>query len=166
MRAHRNEIIDVVSILSYLLKDTDDDGLDICFTQSTERRNSGRATKISEKVERVAFRGVSDMRTRLSQIFRPYTDKFGTMTSSSRSWYKRLGTPETQKPLSFYILTNGKWVPNEVGPIIISLVDKMKDFKLHKDHVAIQFIRFGQDPDGISRLTQLDQGLGLKDIDM
>lgn len=166
MRPHRNEVVRVVSLLSYLLKDTDDNGLDICFTQSTESRNSGRATKLSEIVEKVAFKGISDMRTRLSQILRKYEDKFGTTTASSRSWYKRLGSPEPQKPLSFYVLTDGKWDLNEVGPIIMSLVDKMREFKLHKDHVGIQFIRFGQDPNGIARLDHLDHGLGLKKIDM
>ena len=166
MRAHRNEVVDVVSILSYLLKDRDDDGLDIYFTLSTKRRNSGRATKLSETVEKVAFKGISDMRTRLSQILRKYEDKFGTTTASSRSWYQRLGSPEPQKPLSFYVLTDGKWDPNEVGPVIMNLVNRMGEFKLRKDHVGIQFIRFGQDPNGIARLNQLDHGLGLTEIDM
>ena len=161
MRAHRSAVLDVVSLLSYLLKDLDDDGLDVCFTQSTERRNSGRATKLSEVVGRVAFTGISDMRTRLSQILQEYKDKFGTSTASSRWWYKR-----QPKPLSFYVLTDGKWNPNEVGPTIKSLVNSMRELKLPKDHVGIQFIRFGQDPNGIARLDHLDHGLGLKEMDM
>ena len=166
MQSYRDDVESVVSLLSYILKDTDDDGLDLFFTQSTQRRNSGRATKLSEVVSRVTFTGISDMRTRLSQILQGYENKFGTTTSSSRSWYKRLGTPEPQKPLSFYVLTDGKWQPNEVGPIILALVEAMRAFKLHKDHVGIQFIRFGHDPIGITRLNHLDHGLGLKDIDM
>lgn len=166
MRPHLKEVVDVVSLLGYILKATDDDGLDICFTQSTETKNSGKATKLSDVVEKVAFKGISDMRTRFSQILRNYEDKFGTTTASSRSWYRRNGSPVPQKPLSFYVLTDGKWDPNEVGPIIKSLVKSMRQFKLHKDHVGIQFIRFGQDPNGIARLNHLDHGLGLKKIDM
>lgn len=166
MRPHRENVLSVVSFLAYLLKDMDDDGLDVRFTQSTEKKNSGRTSKLLEVVSRVAFRGVSDMRTRLSQILQEHKNKFGTTVPPPGSWYKKSGPRETQKPLSFYILTDGKWQPNEVGPIIISLVESMKENKLHKDHVGIQFIRFGQDSKGIDRLNHLDHGLGLKEIDM
>lgn len=168
MQPHRKDVLSVVSFLAYLLKDTDDDGLDVRFTQSTERKNAGKTSKLLEVVSKVAFKGISDMRTRLSQILQEHKNKFGTKASRSGSWYKRYGPRETQKPLSFYILTDGRWQPNEVGPIIVSLVESMKEHKLHKDHVGIQFIRFGQDPKGIDRLNHLDHGLGLglKEIDM
>ena len=164
MRPHREDVLSVVSFLAYLLKDMDDDGLDVRFTQSTERKNAGRTSKLLEVVSKVAFKGISDMRTRLSQILQEHKIKFGTRAPPSGYWYKR--PRETQKPLSFYILTDGKWQPNEVGPIILSLVESMKEKKLHKDHVGIQFIRFGQDSKGIDRLNHLDHGLGLKEIDM
>ena len=164
MRQHREDVLSVISFLAYVLKDTDSDGLDIRFTQSPEKKNSGRARKLVEAASKVAFKGISDMRTRLSQIFQEHKIKFGTTTSGF--WYRKPGAHEGQKPLSFYILTDGKWQPNEVGPIIKSLVESMKDFKLHKDYVGVQFIRFGQDTQGIERLNRLDHGLGLKEIDM
>lgn len=166
MRSHRKDVRKVVSLLAYLLKDSDPNGLDVCFIQSTEKKNSGRATKISEVVGKVDFQGVSDMRTRLSQILKEHKNNFGTTIAPSGSWLKRPGPREAQKPLSFYILTDGKWQPNDVGPIITGLVDSMREHKLHKDHVGIQFIRFGQDSRGIDRLNHLDHGLGLKEVDM
>ena len=164
MRQNRSDILKVIYLLAYLLKDSDPNGLDICFTQSIEKKNSRSATKLAQVVKKAAFGGVSDMRTCLSRLFQEHESKFGT--TNPPSWYRRSSNKEAQKPLSFYVLTDGKWQPNEVGPIITALVDSMKEFKLHKDHVGIQFIRFGQDPKGIARLNHLDHGLGLKEIDM
>ena len=166
MRVHRKNVSKVVSLLTYMLKDSDSDGLDVCFTQSTLKVNSRKSTKLSDAISHVPFQGTSDMRTRLSHILQEYKNKFGTVTTPSEPWYKRTRRPEAQKPLSFYILTNGIWQPNEVGPIIISLVDSMRAKQLPKEHVGIQFIRFGEDPHGVSRLNHLDRGLGLKGIDM
>ncbi|KAL9125734.1 MAG: hypothetical protein Q9217_005105 [Psora testacea] len=166
MRAHRNDVLKVISLLTYMLKVSDPNGLDVCFTQATQKVNSGKSTKLSTAVSQVAFRGISDMRTRLSHILQEHKNKFGTTTTPSGSWYRNAGPPEAQKPLSFYVLTDGKWQPNDVGPIIIALVESMRANHLPKDHVGIQFIRFGEDSRGIDRLNHLDHGLGLKDIDM
>ena len=166
MRAHRSDVLKVVSLLAYMLKDSDPNGLDVCFTQSTQKVNSGKSTRLSTAVSHVAFQGISDMRTRLSHILQEHKNKFGTTTTPSGPWYKKAGPPEAQRPLSFYILTDGNWQPNEVGPTIIALVDSMRANKLPKEHLGIQFIRFGEDCRGIARLNHLDHGLGLKNIDM
>ncbi|KAL8792769.1 MAG: hypothetical protein Q9195_004656 [Heterodermia aff. obscurata] len=46
------------------------------------------------------------------------------------------------------------------------MVEKMRAHKLPKQHVGIQFIRFGDYPQAIADLKHLDYGLGLKDIAM
>ena len=166
MRAHHNDVLKVVSLLTYILKVSDPNGLDVCFTQSNLKVNSGKSKKLSTAVSQVPFQGISDMRTRLSHILQEHKNKFGTTTTPSAPWYKKAGPPEAQKPLSFYVLTDGKWQPNEVGPIIIALVDSMRANQLPKEHVGVQFIRFGEDSRGIARLNHLDRGLGLKNIDM
>ena len=166
MRAHRKDVVTVVSLLAYMLKALDSDGIDVCFTQSLQRINSGRSTKLSASVDQVNYMGVCDMRICLGRIMREYKDKFGTTTPLPGRWYKKVGFREAQKPLSFYVLTDGKWPPHDVGPVIKNLVDTMVEKKLPKEHVGIQFIRFGEDPQGIARLDRLDHGLGLKNIDM
>ncbi|KAL9039625.1 MAG: hypothetical protein Q9214_004801 [Letrouitia sp. 1 TL-2023] len=166
MRLHRPDVLNVVSLLAYMLKDLDSNGLDVCFTHSTQKVNSGKSRKLSTVVSQVDFRGKSDMRTCLSRLFHEHKNKFGTTIAPSRSWYRRHVPPTAQKPLSFYILTDGNWLPNEVGPIIIDLVNRMQSKGLLKDHVGIQFIRFGENQQGIARLNHLDRGLGLKAIDM
>ena len=166
MKAHRNDVFNVVSLLTYMLKDSDPNGLDIGFTQSRQRVNSGKSTKLSAAASSATYQGVSDMRTRLSHILQEHKNKFGTFSTSSGPWYKRTGSQEAQKPLSFYILTDGKWQPNDVGPVIRDLVQTLKSKELPKEHVGIQFIRFGHDEQGIARLNNLDHGLGLKEVDM
>ncbi|KAL9612988.1 MAG: hypothetical protein Q9167_002465 [Letrouitia subvulpina] len=166
MRAYRRDVLSVVSLLAYMLKDLDPNGLDVCFTQSRQKVHSGKSTALSAAVSQVNFQGQSDMRTCLSRIFHEHKNKFGTTIAPSGSWYRRPIPPTTPKPLSFYILTDGNWQPNEVGPIIMDLVNKMQSKGLLKDHVGIQFIRFGENQQGIARLNHLDRGLGLKAIDM
>lgn len=163
MQVHHNNVVQVVSLLAYMLKDSDPNGLDVCFTQSKQKVNSGKSTKLSTAVSKAEFKGISDMRSRLSHILQEHKNKFGTTTTPSRPWYKKA---DSQKPLSFYVLTDGKWQPNDVGPIIKALVDSMRAKQLPKEHVGIQFIRFGEDSQSMARLDHLDRGLGLKDIDM
>ena len=168
MQPHRQKIMEVVSLLGYILKDSDPNGLDICFTQSTEKVNSRKSTRMSTAVAYAPFHGISDMRTRLTQIFQEHTAKFGTFTTPPKtflSWSSR--SPEAQRPLSFYILTDGLWQPkSEVETVIEDVVERMKAHKLPKLHVGIQFIRFGDNPQAIADLAHLDHGLGLKDINM
>ena len=168
MLPHRMNAIEVVSLLGYILKGSDPNGLDVYFTQSTQIIHSSRSTDLSTAVSRAPFRGMSDMRTRLSQILQEHIAKFGTTIAPSKHWYSwKSRPPEAQRPLSFYVLTDGIWQPrSEVGPVIKALVESMRVHKLPKEHVGIQFIRFGDDSEAIARLDHLDHGLGLKDSDM
>jgi hypothetical protein len=64
--------------------------------------------------------------------------------------------------LSFYILTDAKWQPTDVGSLIKDVVQEMIAKKCPKEQLAIQFIRFGEDQANIAKLDELDSGLGLK----
>ncbi len=64
--------------------------------------------------------------------------------------------------MSFYILTDAKWQPTDVGGLIKDLAQEMIDKKCPKEQLAIQFIRFGEDQASITKLNELDSGLGLK----
>ena len=166
MRTHRSDVLKVVSLLSYMLKDLDPKGLDVYFTHSAQRVHAVKSSKLSKAVHQATFHGVSDMRARLFHIFQEHKNRFGTTTATTGSWYNRANRLEAQRQLSFYILTDGKWQPNAVEPTILALVESMKANNLPKDHVGIQFIRFGEDQRGIARLDHLDHGMGLKDMDM
>ncbi|KAL8649187.1 MAG: hypothetical protein Q9210_004551 [Variospora velana] len=161
MKQYKKHIADVVSLLAYIVKDSDDDGLDIHFTQSAYKINSKRSTEISSAIYQQPYIGISDMRGRLGTILQEHINRFGAPVTPSRSRFGRQRSPHPQKRLSFYILTDAKWQPTDVGEIIKDMVQKMKAKGLPKEHVGIQFIRFGEDQASIDKLDELDHGLGL-----
>lgn len=157
----------IISLLAYIVKDSDKDGLDLFFTQDNRPVHSTKSSKLADSIDQVRFRGKSDMRGRLNTILQDPISKFGTLVQPARSFTGRKLPPQPQRGLSFYILTDAKWQPNNnVGGFIKDLVKSMRDKHVCKEHVAIQFIRFGHDPAGINLLNELDHGLGLKGIDM
>lgn len=68
MKQYRKQIADVVSLLAYIVEDSDDDGLDIHFTQSVYKNNSKKSTEISAAVYQQQYMGIPDMRGRLGSI--------------------------------------------------------------------------------------------------
>ena len=162
MKQYKDSIERVISLLAYMLKGSDKDGLDILFTQALTKINSQRSSKISTSIRQVPFVGVSDMRGRLQSIFQEHINKFGTSYQPPKPLFGRQPPPQPQRPLSFYILTDAKWQPTDVGGLIKDLVQSMIGKGRPKEHVAIQFIRFGEDQASIKKLDELDHGLGLK----
>ncbi|KAI4087030.1 MAG: hypothetical protein LQ344_007087 [Seirophora lacunosa] len=163
MEQYRGDIAGVVSLLAYLVKGSNDDGLDLYFTQNTKKINSKRSREISNKVYNQEFGGIADMRGRLGSILGEHTNRFGTQISSqSLNLIRKSQSPRQEpKPLSFYILTDARWQPGDVGEVIKDVVQKMEAKGLPKEHVGIQFIRFGKDLASIQKLDGLGHGLGL-----
>lgn len=169
MEQYREDIEKVVELLAYVLKSSDKDGLDIHFTQNSQQINSQKSSKLSSSIKSMRFGGVPDMRGRLSTILQEHRSRFGTDVSPRRRFFVRStpSQPQPQRPLSFYVLTDAKWQPNnDVGGLIKDLVTNMRDKGCRKEHVAIQFIRFGNHPAGIEKLDKLDHGLGLSAMSM
>ena len=106
------------------------------------------------------------MRGRLQSILQEHINKFGRLIQAPKPLFGHQPLPQPQRPLSFYILTDAKWQPTDVGQLIKDLVQSMKAKGCPKEHVAIQFIRFGEDQASIKKLDELDHGLGLKAIGM
>ncbi|KAL8718572.1 MAG: hypothetical protein Q9225_004302 [Loekoesia sp. 1 TL-2023] len=102
------------------------------------------------------------MRWSLQNILREHINRFGTLVSLSKSLFARQSQQQPQRPLSLYVLTNGKWQPADVGGFIKDMIQSMKAKGCPKEHVGIQFIRFGEDQASIDKLDELDHGLGLK----
>ena len=166
MKQHKDKMERVISLLAYMVKKSDKDGLDIFFTQAVTKVNSQKSSKLSASIHQEPFAGVSDMRGRLQSILQEHINKFGTLIQAPKPLWGRQPPPQPQRPLSFYILTDAKWQPNDVGQLIKDLVQSMRAKSCPKEHVAIQFIRFGEDQVSIDKLDELDHGLGLKAIGM
>lgn len=165
MDQYRKDLERVVSLLAYILKSSDQDGLDLYFTQDSLMVNSRKSSKLSSSISHIPFIGISDMRGRLLKILQEHRSKFGMLISPPRRFLRRQD-PKPQRPLSFYILTDARWQPTNVEGLIQDLVKDMCDKGLPKEHVAIQFIRFGDDPASIAKLNKLDHGLGLNAMGM
>ena len=163
MKQYIPELKSVLSLLAYMVKKADKDGLDIYFTQSSKKVNSQKSSKLSTSIDQEHFRGITNMRGRLQSICQDHIKKFGTLIYPPKSILRRHPAPQSQRPLSFYILTDAKWQPtDDVGTFIKNdLVQSMIAKGCPKEHVAIQFIRFGNDQASIKKLDQLDHGLGL-----
>lgn len=167
MQQYKMDVKNIILLLAYIVKDSDKDGLDIFFTQDSQTVHSTKSSELSESIDQVRFRGISDVRGRLITLFQDHIDKFGAQVQPSPSFPGHRPRPQFQRASSFYILTDAKWQPNnDVGGFIKDLVRRMKEKDVRKYRVAIQFIRFGHDPAGINLLDELDHGLGLKDIGM
>ena len=167
MKQYSKQVQRVIELLAYMVKKSDKDGLDIYFTQSVKKVNSQKSSRLSTSIQQEQFRGITDMRGRLQSLCQEHINKFGESITPPRSFFGRQPGPQPQRPLSFYILTDAKWQPTDVGAFIKKdLVQSMIDKRCPKEHVAIQFIRFGSDQACIKKLDELDHGLGLKDLGM
>ena len=166
MKPHLDSLKKVVKLLAYMLKHTDPNGLDIHLTQSIGTKNSTNSTDLVQIVEQASYTGTTDMRGRLVAIFEHYQAGATTRKVLEKHKFKPNRSVDSIRPLSFYILTDGKWNSNNVDGAILTLVAGMKTNKLFKERVGIQFIRFGKDKAGIARMDYLDNGLGLKEQDM
>jgi hypothetical protein len=166
MKPHRRDVDRVISLLAYMLKNCDEDGLDVYFAHTWPKINTKKSSRLSSEVFKAPFEGISDMRSRLHQILQEHPNKFEKQFLPPKKFLGHQLGPQPQRPLSCYILTDAKWQPTDVGGLIKGLVQEMIANQCHKEQLAIQFIRFGNDQASIDKLDELDSGLGLKAMGM
>ena len=168
MRQYKRDVKRLTSLLAYILKNTDESGLDIYFTQSLrDVVNSRKSSNIANSILEEHFEGTSDMRGSLKRVLQPHIERFGTMISRKSKVFGRQLPPQPQPPLSIYILTDALWQPNnDAGEFIKYMVKSMITKGCPKEHVGISFIRFGEGAASIAKLDELDHGLGLRSIGM
>jgi hypothetical protein len=161
MSQHWNKLISVVSVLAYLLKYTDDDGMDLYFSISQDKHNAKTSSELVQKLRGKARKGTSDIGSRLSTILHRYQTYLQEPVSNRRSLLGKV-KPKLKKALNVYILTDAIWQPHsDATEPIASLITMLKKSDYPRKQVGIQFIRFGDDPGGIDKLEHLDSGLGL-----
>ncbi|KAL8653141.1 MAG: hypothetical protein Q9226_003966 [Calogaya cf. arnoldii] len=164
MRPHRKQVEAVLELLSTLTQPYDPDGLDLYFsTESGKLRpeNPGKCLKYLR--ERPAD-GLPDFRQRFAKIIDDYQSCFGKSNNLTlKKWRHPKSTPSKgPRPLSLYVLTDGVWDPKcTLITEVRNLVALLQEYKYPNKYVGIQFIRFGNDPEGKERLKTLDSGLGL-----
>ena len=162
MQDHFHEVQKLMKLLGYMLKSHDPNGLDINFTSSTSSINSKRSSKILQSIHKETFKGTSNMAASLERVLAGHKAKFGRPVIEAKPIFGRAPQPTQQRPLSVYVLTDGRWQPKcDVAAVIASLVKNVQLHDLGKSHIGVQFIRFGNDTDGKAKLLHLDRSLEL-----
>ena len=163
MFKYSHPVISVISVLSYLLKDSDDDGMDLHFAISPTKYNSKKSAKLVQKLLNKELVGTSNLGSRLSNILHEYQSSLDPSVQTLRSRFSlSKAKGKSKKPLSVYILTDGVWQPHSnVVEQITSLVETLRRWGYSRHQAGIQFIRFGNDSEGIEKLEHLDSGLHL-----
>ena len=156
MVSHWPKVNETFKALSYIVKETDKDGIDLYFTNSdTFYKNIKKTSKLLPIVEGHKQRdnSTTDINFRLTKILDPYKTNL-----ENRRWFR-----SEPKPLSLYILTDGMWEAEctAVEPIR-DAVRKLDDLRRGDTQIGIQFISFGDNPIGLERLVHLDDGLNLQ----
>ena len=162
MRRHCKDACDLFGLLGYMVKGTDPDGIELRFTMSRDRDTRARDTgPLLRTLETAPFSGESNIRTQLGEILQDYHAKLRDQ-KQTRSLFSKVRSPRPIRRQNVYILTDGVWQPGcDPTDLIRKLVDGLEKYSMEREQFGIQFIRFGNNAEGISRLNQLDSGLGL-----
>ncbi|PVI06060.1 hypothetical protein DM02DRAFT_34015 [Periconia macrospinosa] len=156
MQHHWPDVKSTFGALAYLVKSKDPDGIEIRFTSSptTTARNRNRAPLLS-KLNSIGLGGHCDIGLTLGKILRDLGPK------GPKSLSSRLGLHKNEKyGVTIYVLTNGIW--RDGDDWLDGIVKPIKNLVAQgteKRQLGIQFIQFGQDPEGTKRLEILDDEL-------
>ena len=160
MGRHWEEVRDVFAHLAYIVKDADPDDIELLFTMSSDEYSSHRTTPLLNVLKGKRPQGVCNIRSPLSRVLKEYQARLKGQKTSR--WSRRRQHPGQVRRQTLYVFTDGMWQPEcDVTEIIKHLVDCLKDHDLIREQFGIQFIRFGDDPEGVKRLEHLDSGLKL-----
>jgi hypothetical protein len=160
MNKHWEDVKSLLYVLAYLVKELDDDGLNMSFTISSQEKKFNHASKAVAYLDAMYPKGFANINMRLSKLLMRYVNDLEHPPRNRLGLRTRQGSV---KPLSLYIFTDGIWQPGCDGvPPIEALIEKLTALQLPKEQVGIQFIRFGNSEEGIKRLEYLDSGLRKK----
>ncbi|KAF4468947.1 serine threonine kinase [Fusarium albosuccineum] len=153
MRKRLNEVYRTAEALLWILKDID---LELRFTSDPTRRHRG----ISIPIWR---RSTGTLVRKIRQWFNANeADTFCNMELAITKIFNEDKVVDLKRPTSVLILTDGIWegggrlAGGGVEANITSVVRQMEKKEIPRTGFTIQFVSFGNDPAGISRLKYLD----------
>ena len=158
MEVHRTHVEKVMDLLIYMLKAYSPDGIDLYFTSKRAKvTTAGKTKDMLRSLKSTVPIGRCNMEDRIGSILEDRLAKSNHTGLSRRPWSPAV-LAKVPRRLNLYILTDGVWQPNnEPLQAIIPLLKPLKQQHLPRNHIGIQFIRFGKDPEGMRRFQQLDE---------
>lgn len=159
MKAHWQDVKSILELLAYIVKDADQDGMELYFTMGSEKRRGRHAKQLVEKLTQRRRQGRSNMRERLGSILGEYQSRLSSETPP-RTFHGTRRRPPRRMVL--YVLTDAVWQPIcNVDPVIISMVNSLEQENMRNAQIGIQFVRLGNSREAKERLDRLDNGLYL-----
>ena len=159
MKEHWDDVVSLFSVFAYFVKRLDDDGLEMYFTVSEHKESFKDTSPAVSHLKSMRPGSVSNIDIRLGKILRKYQTDLEDHKQRRGPLFLR---PKPVKHLSLYVFTDAAWPGSDAVAPVEAMIEKQMQLSLPKDSVAIQFIRFGDDPTGIDRLEYLDSGLRKK----
>jgi hypothetical protein len=148
-----DDMTELLSIITYMIKSFDEDGLDLYFANSNVKYKVDTSKKIVgivEKRKRDKDFGLTDMTFRLERILDEYARKL-----QLERWKNN-----PPRGLNVYIFTDARWTQFcDIVPAIDKMVETLVALKLPEKQVGLQFISFGDDEEGLKRLKLVDNYL-------
>ncbi|KAL2673949.1 hypothetical protein Neosp_012395 [[Neocosmospora] mangrovei] len=143
MRQWTEQTAVTARVISYVTKVADNDGMDLIFaSDSTKSRNYSKSKQVESAIRKMKFaRGRCNMKNCLLNIVKEIF----------KDGKKNI------KPTSIYVYTGGDWDDaNEVKTVIKKSINHLAKAEEDPSTLMFQFIRFGEDENGIECLRQLD----------
>ncbi|KAL8691019.1 MAG: hypothetical protein Q9218_003673 [Villophora microphyllina] len=163
MSPHYEKARKVTELLSFLTKPYDPNGLDLYFTTDVKKYKPTSNKKVLRYFDEHPPKGMADMRARFASIIEPYQAQFGKKDWAGRLFHRNSTPSKGPRQFSLYVLTDGVWDPEcTLITEVKALVAALQKAGMANKHIGIQFIRFGNSPEGKRRLETLDSGLGLE----
>ncbi|KAG5789539.1 hypothetical protein H9Q69_011400 [Fusarium xylarioides] len=142
MKEHRRNVAETARVISYSVKVSDKDGMDLYF--ASDSCNPQKCQNSSDVEAKVRSKATVDGRCDMKKCLEDVMDQV-----------KANGT----KPTGIYIFTDGIWDPDhkpEVDDVIHESIKLLIEKKAKPADLMFQFIQFGHDPEGSKRLKFLD----------
>jgi len=158
MLEHWSNVCKTFKALTYLVRETGEAKIDLHFTISRRCEKKARKSKdllpiVQAMEDEIRSKdSTTDINFRLNEILEDYKRNL-----DNNHWWR-----SKPKPLSLFVLTDGIW-EDEVtaSEPIKNAVAKLEDLRKDKRQIGIQFISFGNDPEGLQRLEHLDDRLNI-----
>lgn len=161
MSEHSDHITNAFSVLGYIAKDLDPDDLELVFASMPhsvhKKRHTTPLVEILKSHEYSAFTG--SIETSLGDVINKLI--IPRLPNRVPGFGRLVGPWLHTKPVTLFVLTDGKWgqgvnLGNGLNVPISLLMEKIQSRGLNRTQVMIQFLRFGEDEDGLAHLQFLD----------
>lgn len=140
MRPYIDKVIKTASVISYVTKEADKDGMDLYFASDTvNAKKCASSTDVESEVKKMKIvDGTCDMQNCLLNVLEPVL-------------------VPNMRPTSIYVFTDAIWEPeNSLDAIIRMCIEHLVKTKERPSTLMLQFIQFGEDEHGTKLLHHLD----------